>query len=62
MTTRGRTEQCPDRLIGRYDDHVLFEYVFGAPLARELAPQPYFHPVRTRGGVPLTDHQPSDHR
>lgn len=62
MTTRGRTEQCPDRLIGRYDDHVLFEYVFGAPLARELAPRPYFHPVRTLGGVPLTDHQPSDHR
>lgn len=62
MNSRGRTEQCADRLIGRYQDRLLFEYVFDAPLARELAPRPYFHPVRTLGGVTLTDHQPSDHR
>ena len=62
MTSRGRTEQCRDRLIGSYQDRLLFEYVFEAPLARELAPRPYFHPVRTLGGVTLTDHQPTDHR
>jgi len=62
MTSRGRTEQCRDRLIGSYQDRLLFEYVFEASLARELAPRPYFHPVRTLGGVTLTDHQPSDHR
>src|SRR5215510_8427210 len=62
MTSRGRTEQCRDRLIGSYQDRLLFEHVFEASLARELAPRPYFHPVRTLGGVTLTDHQPSDHR
>ena len=62
MNSRGRTEQCGDRLIGRYQGRLLFEYIFDARLARELAPRPYFHPVRTLGGVTLTDHQPSDHR
>jgi hypothetical protein len=54
--------QQADRLVARAGDRVLFEYVFEPALARELAPRPYFHPVRTLGGVLLTDHQPADHR
>jgi len=62
MTDGGHLEARPDRLIGSFQNRLLFEYVFDAALPRELAPRPYFHPVQTLGGVTVTDHQPSDHR
>ncbi len=62
MTQQARLEELPDRLVARHRDRVLFEYVFRPRLPRELAPRPYFHPVRTLAGVDLTDHQPADHR
>jgi predicted dehydrogenase len=33
----------------------------GERLAASLSPRPYLHPVRTLGGVALTDHLPLDH-
>jgi len=38
------------------------EYHDGADLAAELSPRPYLHPVRTPGGVVLTETYPADHR
>jgi hypothetical protein len=38
------------------------DYVSGAGLDRTLAPRPFLHPVRTLGGVPVTDREPADHR
>jgi hypothetical protein len=55
-------EEQPDRLVARYGDRLLFEYVFRPELAPELSPRPYFHPVRSLAGVELTEHQPADHR
>jgi hypothetical protein len=55
-------EKRTDRLVARAGDRVLFEYVFAPELAPVLSPRPYFHPVRTLGGIVITDHQPSDHR
>jgi hypothetical protein len=50
------------RLVARHGDRVLFEYVFRPALERDLAPRPYFHPLRSLGGTLLTDFQPGDHR
>lgn len=33
----------------------------GTAIAARLSPRPYLHPVRTLGGVTVTDHFPSDH-
>ncbi|WP_104173338.1 DUF6807 family protein [Arthrobacter sp. Y81] len=33
----------------------------GTAIAARLSPRPYLHPVRTLGGVTVTDHLPSDH-
>lgn len=55
-------EELADRLVARAGDLVLFEYVFRPRLPPELSPRPYFHPVRTLGGIVVTDHQPADHR
>jgi hypothetical protein len=38
------------------------EYVVRPDLDRTLAPRPYLHPVRTLGGVVVTDALPADHR
>jgi hypothetical protein len=54
-------EQRADRLVARAGDRVLFEYVFKPDLPPLLSPRPYFHPVRTPGGIVITDHQPADH-
>ncbi len=40
---------------------VLAEYRDGSDMAQTAAPRPYLHPVRTAGGVPLTDVRPADH-
>lgn len=37
------------------------EYADGSDLAPDLAPRPYLHPVRTLGGVVVTDVLPADH-
>ncbi len=62
MSAGVEIESRPDRLVARYRDRVLYEYVFSPELPRQLAPRPYFHPVSTLAGVQLTDHQPEDHR
>jgi hypothetical protein len=59
--TRVRVDERNDRVIARFGDAVLFEYVFRPALAHSLAPRPYFHPVRTLAGTLLTDHKPADH-
>lgn len=33
----------------------------GSAVAARLSPRPYLHPVRTLGGVTVTDHLPADH-
>jgi hypothetical protein len=33
----------------------------GTAIAARLSPRPYLHPVRTLGGVTVTDHLPADH-
>jgi hypothetical protein len=38
------------------------EYVLTPTLDRTLSPRPYLHPVRTLGGVVITDAEPEDHR
>ncbi|WJM16233.1 DUF6807 family protein [Microbacterium arborescens] len=39
----------------------LAELVDGADAARSSSPRPYLHPLRTPGGVVVTDHHPADH-
>lgn len=38
------------------------EYVLAPDVDRTLSPRPYLHPVRTLGGVAVTDAFPADHR
>ena len=38
------------------------DYVAGSGLDPVLSPRPYFHPVRTLGGILVTDVQPADHQ
>jgi Family of unknown function (DUF6807) len=45
----------------RLADTTVAEYVDGRGLDPVHAPRPHLHPVRTLGGVPVTDAQPSDH-
>jgi hypothetical protein len=60
--TAARIEARNDRLVAWHRDRVLYEYVFRPRLPVELAPRPYFHPVRSLGGTIVTEHQPADHR
>jgi hypothetical protein len=39
----------------------LFRYVYRPGESQLEAPRPYFHPVRTLGGVPVTAYRPADH-
>ncbi|OYC96128.1 DUF6807 family protein [Microbacterium sp. Yaish 1] len=39
----------------------LAELVDGGDAARSSSPRPYLHPLRTPGGVIVTDHHPADH-
>lgn len=43
------------------DDTTVASFRTGETLAVSLSPRPYTHPVRTLGGVPLTDAFPLDH-
>ena len=43
------------------DGSPLAELVDGAGTARSSSPRPYLHPLRTPGGVTVTDHHPADH-
>ena len=36
-------------------------YLDGAAITASSSPRPYLHPIRTRGGVTVTDHHPADH-
>ena len=60
--TLAQIEELKDRLVARYGNTVVFEYVFRPSLPRKLAPRPYFHPVRTLRGEIVTGHQPADHK
>lgn len=46
----------------RLDGQPVAEYVVSPELDPTLSPRPYLHPVRTRGGVVVTDALPADHR
>ncbi|MEJ3743680.1 PmoA family protein [Actinomycetes bacterium KLBMP 9797] len=46
----------------RVAGQVVAEYVVEPDLDPTLSPRPYLHPVRTLGGVPVTDVLPEDHR
>ncbi|GAA2113680.1 PmoA family protein [Streptomyces synnematoformans] len=45
--------RCSGRVVGRY--------VHRPALAPRLSPRPYLHPVRTLGGVAVTELMPADH-
>ncbi|KNC18806.1 oxidoreductase [Arthrobacter sp. RIT-PI-e] len=49
----------PDDLV--LDGSTIAQYRDGSGIAPTLAPRPYLHPVRTLGGVTVTDHLPLDH-
>ncbi|GAA4704784.1 PmoA family protein [Phytohabitans rumicis] len=46
----------------RVDGRTVAEYVVEPDLDPTLSPRPYLHPVRTLGGVTVTDVLPEDHR
>ena len=46
----------------RLEGRPVADYIDGGELDPVLAPRPYLHPVRTLGGILVTDAQPSDHR
>ncbi|MCZ4119657.1 PmoA family protein [Streptomyces sp. H39-S7] len=46
----------------RCDDRVVGSYVHSSDLAGELSPRPWLHPLRTLGGVAVTELMPEDHR
>lgn len=43
-------------------DRVVATYHDGSDLQADLSPRPYLHPVRTPGGVEMTETYPADHR
>ena len=45
----------------RLDGMPVADYRSGSELDPTLAPRPYLHPVRTLGGILVTDVQPADH-
>jgi hypothetical protein len=51
-----------DPIALRLDGTTVAEYVVEPELDGTLSPRPYLHPVRTRGGVAVTDSLPADHR
>jgi len=46
----------------RLDGIAVADYINGGELDQTLSPRPYLHPVRTLGGIVVTDTQPADHR
>jgi Methane oxygenase PmoA len=48
-------------VVLRVGDSTVAEYVIAAEVDPTLAPRPYLHPVRTKGGTVVTDVQPADH-
>jgi hypothetical protein len=53
----------PDAVVElRVGDRTVAEYVVRPELDPTLSPRPYLHPVRTLGGVVVTDALPADHR
>ena len=53
-----------ERLLARLrlDGMPVADYADGSELDLILSPRPYLHPVRTLGGILVTDAQPADHR
>jgi hypothetical protein len=51
----------PAAVLALPEGQVVAELRDGKHVAPTLAPRPYLHPVRTLGGVTLTDHLPLDH-
>jgi Methane oxygenase PmoA len=45
----------------RLDGRMVAEYVIRPEVDPTLSPRPYLHPVRTLGGIVVTDAQPADH-
>jgi hypothetical protein len=48
-------------VILRAGDTPVAEYVWQPDAPRNLSPRPYLHPVRTLGGIEVTEFQPPDH-
>jgi hypothetical protein len=46
----------------RLDGMPVADYLSGSELDPGLSPRPYLHPVRTLGGILVTDTQPADHQ
>jgi predicted dehydrogenase len=49
------------RAVLRVRDRAVAEYNWRPDLATTLSPRPYLHPVRTLGGVTVTELNPADH-
>ncbi|MFC0680209.1 PmoA family protein [Lysobacter korlensis] len=52
----------PDALVVRAGNAELARYVFEPDAPTEESPKPFFHPLRTLTGAPLTVYRPWDHR
>ena len=53
-----------ERILARLwlDGSPVADYIDGSELDPTLSPRPYLHPVRTLGGIAVTDAQPADHQ
>lgn len=63
MTDRDLTAGSTELLFSLTGgEHELARFVNPVDFARELAPRPFLHPVRTVAGTVVTDERPEDHR
>ena len=56
-----RLEDSQGYMAVEHEGRYLCRYVYRPDTPRYESPRPYFHPVRTLGGVLLTDYRPADH-
>jgi hypothetical protein len=54
-------ERPPDTVLLRVADREVASYVWRSELPASISPRPFLHPVRTLGGVLVTDARPHSH-
>lgn len=53
--------QMPDHIDLTFDSHPLLRYVYQPQTPQLESPRPYFHPLYSLAGHPVTDFRPQDH-